>query len=261
MPQFSNVLPPAAALHVLEFIGSAACPPNVLTRLTLAILQLHKTEVFECRDPAMLHVLLTRLPSTTVDVSTLCALAASSELVGCDKINTERSAVVARVDNDMVQMERKQRAMDAFKHVDDNHDRQLGFEEFKKLLPQIAKRAMPPTIRSHEKRSKMRLHGLSLIRSTLTAAEKSAFTSSRACFRLLVILQSQHRMRHCRTRTTVVHCIVNARHLTGPRRCSQALTRTVTGSSANPSCVILRGIFTAREMGSPLRTKRASCGS
>jgi Ca2+-binding EF-hand superfamily protein len=83
----------------------------------------------------MLHVLLTRLPSTTVDVSTLCALAASSELVGCDKINTERSAVVARVDNDMVQMERKQRAMDAFKHVDDNHDRQLGFEEFKKLLP------------------------------------------------------------------------------------------------------------------------------
>jgi Ca2+-binding EF-hand superfamily protein len=134
LPLFSNVLPdPAAALHVLEFIGSSSCP-NVLTRLTLAMLQLHETEILECQDLDTLHELLTQLPSTIANVSALCALAISSELVGCDKIASEESTVIEQVKYDMAQRERRERAHRSFKAVDTNGDRQLGFDEFKQIL-------------------------------------------------------------------------------------------------------------------------------
>jgi Ca2+-binding EF-hand superfamily protein len=135
VPLFSNVMPdPAAALHVLEFLGSAGSPPHALTRLTLAMLETREAEILATQDPGALHELIKQLPASITDAPGLCALAASAELVGCDQIEAEWSSIVARVEGDMVRMERRERTMNAFKAIDTNGDRQLGFNEFKQLL-------------------------------------------------------------------------------------------------------------------------------
>jgi hypothetical protein len=140
VPLFTKSLEADDGLQVLEYLlepdASCSSPAHRLTRLALAMFKTQEKRLLASHSIDVLHPLVGSLPSiaAAAGIQALLSLADDPVLATEASLSKERHSVALRVEEEVREMETRERVMATFKEIDTDHSRSLNFAEFRSLL-------------------------------------------------------------------------------------------------------------------------------